>query len=164
MDQLYFTIISNSISAATKSWTASWGKTDSKIKTIDINLSGNIDLNGIITENTPPPVIPIQNILVPGADPTTLFYYQFMKMKLVYGISKNKPVQIGSYTYPSLENYSHLPTNENDYPVIGDMCEYICVKTPIYTKDDIVLNEAIINKIEKYEVSSTIFYKSYASK
>lgn len=155
------TIISNSISAATKSWTASWGKTDSKIKTIDINLSGNIDLDGIITENTPPPVIPIQNILVPGADPTTSILLPIYENEIgVWNIKKNKPVQIGSYTYPSLENYSHLPTNENDYPVIGDMCEYICVKTPIYTKDDIVLNEAIINKIEKYEVSSTIFYKA----
>lgn len=153
-------VISKTISAVTQSWTSTWGKTDSIIKTIDVKLAGKMNMSGAITENLPPPAIPIQNILVPGALPGASILLPIDEKELgVWNIKTNKTVCIGNHTYPTIENYSHYPMNDNDYPVTGDFCEYIYVETPTYGKNDVVLNKEVLKKIEKYEVQSTMFYK-----
>ena len=152
--------ISTAISGITKSWTSSWGRTNSQIKTVDIKLPGTITMNGTITDNIPPPVIPIQNILVPGALSGSSLLLPIEEIELgVWNIKTCKPAFIGSHTYPSIENYSHYPMHDNDYPVIGDFCKYIFIRTPIYEKDDIVLNDSVKKYIEKYEVQTNMFYK-----
>lgn len=152
--------ISQSINAITKSWTSSWSRSNSIIKDVDINLSGIVDLDGKITENIPPPIVPIQNILIPGSNPQSSALLPIYEDELgVWNLKTSKPVYIGDHVQPAIENYSHYPTHENDYPIIADINTYVYINTPNYGKDDIVLNEAVKSKIDKYEVETSIYYK-----
>jgi hypothetical protein len=155
-------IISNLVSAVTKSWTSSFAKETNTYKTIDIKTLSKLTIAGNITGDIPSVGIGIQNLPIPGSTPdgaaTTRPIYNAPLG--VWNLKSLKTVKIGDHIFPTIENIvGGYPTSPESYPVTADIGEYIQINVPTYGVEDVIINDSVLSCISKYEVKSEIFYK-----